>query len=153
MKKIFLPIFLIFVLNSCTSYRALKHFNKDISYTQAVLYSKKADIVYKDVVKTIFYATFMNKVHEKYDDKYYNFVIGINSEEETLSDYALSLNNISYEKIKDIDQDSEIYKSISLKNAWAKYYYVSFKKDKDITSILVELRDSNYKKASISFRN
>ena len=95
----------------------------------------------------------MNKVHEQYDDKYYNFVIGIYAEEKILSDYALSLNSISYEKIENVNQDSEIYENISLKNAWAKYYYVSFKKDKDVTSLLLELRDSNYKKASISFLN
>lgn len=153
MKKILLPIFLIFLLNACTSYRALKHFNKDIAYTQAVMYSKKADIIYNDEVKTIFYATFMNKADEKYDDNYYNFVIGIYSQEESLTDYALSLNSISYEKIQEVTKDSKIYENISLKNAWAKYYYVSFKKDKNNTAILLELRDQNYKKASISFIN
>jgi len=153
MKKILLPIFLIFLLNACTSYRALKHFNKDIAYTQAVMYSKKADIVYNDEVKTIFYATFLNKADEKYDDNYYNFVIGIYSQEDKLSDYALTLNNISYDKIKEVNKDSKLYENISLKNAWAKYYYVSFKKNKSTASILLELRDENYKKASISFLN
>jgi len=153
MKKLLLAFCLIILLNGCSSYKALKHFEKNDAFTQASMYSKKADILVNNDVQTIFYASYMNKIDEGFNDKYHNFVIGIYSLKEDISDFSLSLNKNSYDKIKMLEQNSPEYQMVSLKNAWAKYYYISFKKTEHVSKLNLILRNVNYKEGVISFLN
>ena len=151
MKKISLFFVLILLGSGCTSYRALKHFNKSESYSQSVKYSKKVDILENNEIKTIFYITFMNKVLKDYNDKNYNFVISIYSEEESMKDYVISLNSKTYTKFIELNNDDKIFEHVSLKNKWAKKFYFSFEKIKDAKNLKIEFFSNKVLKQSISF--
>ena len=150
MIKILQSLIFLILLSGCSSYKALKHFNKSDSYTKAVQYSKKADLIVNNDVKTIFYATYLNKVLDNYDNDSYNFVIGFYSQDEKLEDYELNLNTKEYTKIQEIEKTNDLYNILSVKNAWAKYYIVSFPKN-DADELNLRLFSKEYGFVSISF--
>lgn len=152
MTKILQSLIFLVLLSGCSSYKALKHFNKSDSYTKAVQQSKKADLIVDNDVVTIFYATYLNKVLDRFDNNSYNFVIGFYSQNETLDDYELSLNTNKYTKIQKIQKSNDLYSLLSVKNAWAKYYIVSFDKT-DADTLNLRLFSTKYGFTSISFRD
>ncbi|NQY22015.1 MAG: hypothetical protein HRT40_12050 [Campylobacteraceae bacterium] len=151
MKRLCLFFVLILLGSGCTSYRALKHFNKSEAYSQAVKYSKKIDILEKNEIKTMFYVTFMNKVLEEYNDKNYNFVIAIYSENESIFDYKITLNSNNYISLVEMNNNDKIFDNISLKNKWAKKYYISFKKENDIKKLKFNFLYQKVLNKSVSF--
>ena len=164
--SIILFTYLLFI-TGCSSYSITKYFNKDEFFLNSLQYTKKADIVENNEVISIFTATYLNKVDDKYDDKYENFIVSVyvaNNKKAgtpniTLDKQSYSKeeeeNNISYKenyiKMEEIRKGSKIIESIPLKNPWAKYYLIKFEKNKNIESPVLTYSLNEKQKVEISF--
>lgn len=164
--SIILFTYLLFI-TGCSSYSITKYFNKDEFFLNSLQYTKKADIVENNEVISIFTATYLNKVDDKYDDKYENFMVSVyvaNNKKAgtpiiTLDKQSYSKeeedDNISYKenytKMEEIKKGSKIIESIPLKNPWAKYYLIKFEKNKNIENPVLRYKFSEKQKAEISF--
>jgi hypothetical protein len=157
----------LILLNGCSSYSITKYFDKDKFFLNSLQYTKKADIVKNDEVVSIFTATYLNKVDDKYENTYENFIVSVyvanNKKAETpiitLDKQSYSKDEekekISYEEnyitLEEIKKDSKLIESIPLKNPWAKYYLIKFKKNKNIENPLLRYKLNQNQKAEISF--
>ncbi|MGB7403825.1 MAG: hypothetical protein WA916_14720 [Arcobacter sp.] len=164
--SIILFTYLLFI-TGCSSYSITKYFKKDEFFLNSLQYTKKADIVENNEVVSIFTATYLNKVDDKYDDKYENFIVSVyvaNNKKAgtpiiTLDKQSYSKeeeeDNISYKenyiKMEEIKKGSKIIESIPLKNPWAKYYLIKFEKNKNIENPVLTYKFSEKQKAEISF--
>ncbi|WP_428022916.1 hypothetical protein [Arcobacter sp.] len=164
--SIILISFLVF-LSGCSSYSITKYFDKNDFYLNSLQYTKKADIIKKDEVVAIFTATYLNKVENKYDNDYENFIVSVyvaNNKETTIPTITLDKKNYSnediekelnyetnYAKMEEIAKESKIIESIPLKNPWAKYYLIKFNKNEKIANFLLRYRLNESQKAEISF--
>ncbi|WP_298750746.1 hypothetical protein [uncultured Arcobacter sp.] len=164
--SIILFTFLLF-LSGCSSYSITKYFDKDDFYLNSLQYTKKTDIIKDEEVVALFTATYLNKVEEKYDDNYENFIVSVyvanNKKSETpnitIDKQSYTQEELedekNYEKnyveIKEIEKESKLIESIPLKNPWAKYYLIKFDKNNDLENFLLRYRLNQTLKAEISF--
>ena len=135
---------------ACSSYSITKYFDKDEFYLNSLQETKKSDILINNEVKAIFTATYLNKVDEKYDNEFVNFIVSI-YEVEKSNDFALELNGRKYTELTKIASDSELIKSIPLKNSWATYYFVKFEKSEEDKAISLKFKNQNNQEALLSF--
>ncbi|MCK5109904.1 MAG: hypothetical protein KAQ94_00165 [Arcobacteraceae bacterium] len=99
-------------------------------YEKGLQYTKVNFLIYENETKAIINATYLNSVNStKWDDEYQNFLIGIYISNGQEVDYTMTMNNKTYVKISQINDDNKEYEHIPLKNPWAKYYLVSFEND------------------------
>ncbi|PLY11407.1 MAG: hypothetical protein C0626_02220 [Arcobacter sp.] len=164
--SIILFTFLLF-LSGCSSYSITKYFDKDDFYLNSLQYTKKTDIIKDEEVVALFTATYLNKVEEKYDDNYENFIVSVyvanNKKSETpnitIDKQSYTQEELedekNYEKnyveIKELEKESKLIESIPLKNPWAKYYLIKFDKNNDLENFLLRYRLNQTLKAEISF--
>ena len=123
---IFFLVFFITIFTGCgDKISALNHFENNPKSALLIQYTKKRDIIYKNEQKAMFFGTYLNNTDKKYEkNKFYNFVIGlhiVNSDNHDLleNEYTVTLNNNKTENITKLDNNSDLVKNISLKNAWA----------------------------------
>ncbi len=131
---IIFSLFITLFFTACSSYSVTKYFEKDDFYNRALQYTKKADILKDNEISIMLNATYLNSLDSKYNNEYENFIIGVyhtNSKVKGLKnkDYILLLNNKEPEIINPIKIAGEL-NNLPLKNYWAKYYLISFKKEK-----------------------
>lgn len=148
------------VFTACTSYSITKDFDRDAFYNQAIQYTKKTDIISKLEPKYIMTATYLNAVDKKYKNDYENFIIGIYevASKKTLNLKTLNL-TLNEEEPVDISpiKSKNLLKSLPLKNNWANYYLVTFKRHtnslfkKTEDNLNLTLQDPKYGSASVSF--
>ena len=137
MKKtfVFLTLILSLFITGCSSYSITKYFDKDEYYNNSLQYTRKADILDNNDVKAIINATYLNSVDNKFNNDYENFIIGVfivdDTKEEGLKNplYTLLLNEKTPISIKELKKEDKL-NGVPLRNHWAKYYFVSFDKEK-----------------------
>lgn len=137
---------------------ALNYFQEDPLSANAIQYTKKRDLNYQNETKAILFTTYLNKIDKKYQtDKLNSFIVGIHLVNEDNHDlikngYKLFLNNKKYTNIIKLDNDSNLVKSIPLKNSWADYYLVHFKKEKNVKSLNFKLTHSTFGQILLDFQ-
>lgn len=151
-------LFFITIFTGCgDKISALNHFEDSPKSASLIQYTKKRDILYKNEQKALFFGTYLNNVYEEYEEnELYNFVIGlhiVNSDDHNLIEnkYQVTLNNKETENITKLDNDSDLVKNISLKNAWANYYLVQFKKEKKTSKLNLKLTHPTFGQAQLTF--
>lgn len=156
-KSSFFILVLILSLTSCSEKNSvLKNF-KNYENPKAIQFTKKRDVLLNGVLKGSFFVTYLNKIDSSFEDENYeNFLVGVflNSEEDKnfiSENYSLLLENNRFEKITEIPNDSNIVKSISLKNSWAKYYLIKYKAvEKNRLNLTIE--NPKFENVNLSFR-
>lgn len=151
-------LFLILFTGCGPKANALNYFQKDKLSANAIQYTKKRDLNYKNETKVMLFATYLNKIDKKYKtDKINSFIIGIhivnkNNHDLTQNGYELSLNNKKPTSIIKLEDTSDLVKSIPLKNSWANYYLVHFNKEKNVNLLTLKLNHSNFGQVSLDFQ-
>lgn len=148
--------FLIILLSGCSSYKAMKHFNQDDLLTKAVQNSKKINLIHNNEVNAIINLTYLNAVDKEFDTNTQNFMIGlyiidVKYKNEFKKPYLITMNNNKALDIKKIEKNHKMYTNIPIKNKWAKYYIVSFKKEKKDINLEIDITYENSNKSSLSF--
>lgn len=160
MNKINLSFCILFLalFTGCSKKSSeLNYFEKDPLSANIMQYTKKTDLIYKNKVKAMLFATYLNNIDKKYESKEFNsFIIGIHlvnkdNHELDKNSYKLSLNNKKYTKIKSLENNSELVQSIPLKNNWAKYYLVNFKNEKEVKNLNLKLTHSTFGQIQLGF--
>ncbi|RLA72127.1 MAG: hypothetical protein DRG78_24265 [Epsilonproteobacteria bacterium] len=163
MKQLFTLtiIILTFILFSGCQNAMSVFKDTDSKYEIGLQHTKVKPIVYKNETKAIINATYLNSVDKsKWNNNDENFLIGIyisedNEIENTKfiknSRYKLSLNKKKYSNMKRISNDDKLYKHIPLKNPWARYYIISFKKDKEKKILNLEYINPIFGKVEMPF--
>ena len=139
MKKnlIFLVVTLSLFISGCTSYSITKYFDKDEFYNKAIQYTKKSDIVKNNNIVAMLNVTYLNSVSKDFQNGDQNFIIGIyivdDEKKQGLRhpEYTLLLNDKEPITIQELKDNDKIKNNVPLKNHWAKYYFVSFEKEKE----------------------
>lgn len=132
-STIFISVFLAFTLSSCSQKSSvLKNFESQEN-PKSIQFTKKRDFKFNNEIKSSFFITYLNKIDKSFESESFDsFLVGfyrINKEEHNLikNNYEVILNNKKPLEIAKIPTDSNIVKSISLKNNWANYYIIKFK--------------------------
>ena len=134
-----LPLFFLFLFLVGCSKTAMDMFSEDKMYQKGLEHTQVGDIVQSLETKAIVNATYLNMVESKWQNEMDNFLVGLyiaNSDNNKFienKNFILTLNGKSFEKIEELQISDAIYPHIPLKNPHAKYYMVSFKKDKSET--------------------
>lgn len=140
----FYSIFIVLLLlqfSGCTPSTSLEYFSNNPKNAYAIQYTKKRDIVYKNEVKAMIFATYLNKISPEYKtDDFYSFLIGIhyeNGENRDLVEnkFFLTLNDEEPENLMKLKKDSKLLENITLKNQWAEYYLVDYKSEEDLKNL------------------
>ncbi|WP_320034006.1 hypothetical protein [Halarcobacter sp.] len=137
-----LPVFLLIILSGCSEKTSLEYFTENPENALSVQYTKKRDILHKNEVKAMIFATYLNKISAKYkSEKLNSFIIGIHYADVDNNDlienrFLLTLNEKRPLSLVKLKKDSEFLEYISLKNRWASYYLVHFKNIEDKTKKL-----------------
>ncbi|MCI0500141.1 MAG: hypothetical protein L0Y61_00135 [Epsilonproteobacteria bacterium] len=160
-KKSVLAVTLLFMVG-CSSKSALTILDGDVLYERGLEYSRVGDVINSFETKAILNATYLNSTDSsKYDDKFHNFLVGIyitedneNEENKFLNNkkYTLTLNGQDINKSEELQTTHELWEHIPLKNPYAKYYIVSFNKQKNVNPILLEYSNPNQGKVTLSFQ-
>lgn len=135
---------------------ALNYFQNEPDTANAIQYTKKRDFVQNNEIKALIFVTYMNKVNKKYElPNKSTFIVGLHRANESDHDllkngYKVLLNNEEPSTVKALDTDSDLIKSIPLKNNWASYYLMQFEK-KDIENKKLNLTVSHNKYSRVSF--
>lgn len=159
-KQILIGLTIVGLFSGCVQKNAFSVFGGDSSYQKGIDYTQVGDIVHSFETKAIINATYLNPVEPKvYNNKYQNFLIGIyisddneNREERYINNqaYSLTLNDKAYESIEELDKKSELYNHLPLKNSYAKYYVVKFKKTEELKLIL-QYKHTSFGKVDLNF--
>jgi len=139
MKKnlIFLVLILSLFISGCTSYSITKYFDKDEFYNKAIQYTRKSDITKENNIVAMMNVTYLNSVSKDFQNGDQNFIVGIyivdDEKEQGLKHptYTLLLNDKEPITIQELKDNDAIKNNVPLKNHWAKYYFVSFEKEKE----------------------
>ena len=154
---LFISATVLVLSTGCTSTTALNHFEKDPQSANAIQYTQKADLLYKNEIKSMIFATYLNKIDKKYEsNKINSFLIGVHlvnkeNNDAKSNDYTISLNGEEAKSITALDKNSKLVKSIPLKNAWANYYLMDFKND-DSESLKIKFTHSLYVQTQLTFQ-
>ena len=139
----------------------MKHFEKEEMYAKALQYTNKCDILYKNQVKVLFTAVYLNSVDPKYNDDYENFIVGayvVESNEYNEAFYEnesfeVLLNQTNLLSIEPLSSEHEMYGNIPLNNSWSNYYLVKFNRvEIPLTPIKVNLLTTKKKKEEEEIR-
>lgn len=146
-------LFFTIIFSGCSSYSSTKYFGKDDFYLKALQETKKADIVVNNEVNSIFTATYLNRVDKKYDNEFKNFIISLYSTTNNKIENPIFILNdeINYINIEKIEKDSELIKSIPLKNSWSNYYFVKFKVENSIKKLKLTFKNPEDLEAHLDF--
>ena len=136
--------------SACSSYSITKYFDKDEFYLKSLQETKKSDILINNEVKAIFTATYLNRVDKKFDDNSLNFIVSIYEVEKSES-FEIELNERKYKELTKIPNDSELIKSIPLKNSWATYYFVKFDKNEEDKSLSLKFKNQYNQETLLNF--
>ncbi len=157
---IIFSLFITLFFNACSSYSVTKYFEKDDFYNSALQYTKKTDIVENKNVIAMLNATYLNSVDKKYNNKYENFIVGIyetNNDNLTKNKTLnVTLNDKPAVVVNTLEAQDKL-NNIPLKNHWAKYYLISFEKEKreilekNINNLVLNYTSSTGKVASLTF--
>jgi hypothetical protein len=133
-------------LSGCSNQSTFGLFQNDTLYEKGLDYSRVGHIINSFETKAIINATYLNSTDvNKYDDEFHNFLVGIyiteDNEKETQkylenTKYVLTLNDKGMDKREDLNSTNYFWEHIPLKNPYAKYYIVSFKKIENYTPFL-----------------
>lgn len=154
MLKILLLSLLSTFFVACSSTTALEYFKKDELEARVIQYSKKADIVYNNEQKVLFWATYLNNIKNK-EYKNDTFIISVyftDSQNHDLkeNDYLLSLNNNKPISIKEIHKNDKEYNKLIVAK-WGKHYLVEFKELNRVYNLKLKLEKPNYAKTQLDF--
>ncbi len=159
MKKFYLFFFIIFFVACNKTTTALNHFDNNIKEANAIQYTKKADLIDKNGINALFFATYLNKIDKVYSsDKLNSFIIGfhrVNKYEHEIfqNAYILTLNDNKPISMQEIDVNkNDFSKFISLKNPWAKYYLVDFENEKNSKNLTLKLSHSLFGSIQLDFQ-
>lgn len=123
-KILILPLAIFF---SACSQSALSVFDQDSGYAQHMQYTKVIKSLQEEEVHGVFNITYLNSAEpSKWDNGKENFLIGSYIFEQDPKSYTLTMNQKAPIEIVPLNQDDVLYKTIALKNHWAKYVFVSF---------------------------
>lgn len=157
----YLIIFLLFfitIFSGCgQKSSALNHFENDPKSANLIQHTKKRDISYKNELKAMFFATYLNRSYERYkNDKKNSFIVGlhlINQDNHDLikNKYKLFINNKEIKNFTKIDTDSELVKNIPLKNSWANYYLIETKNEKKVYKLNLKLIHPVFGQTQLNF--
>ncbi|WP_419769653.1 MAG: hypothetical protein ACNI3C_09995 [Candidatus Marinarcus sp.] len=161
-KYFFAPLILSsFLFVGCTPPMAMTHFEKNKLYSNALQYTKKADILFQNEVKVMMNVTYLNSVDSMWDNEYENFIVGVyvvedenHKTEDFLSQEAfkLTLNGREYISKEFLDKNHKMLNNIPLFNSWAKYYVIKFEKNSEDTTLVLTLENTTFGRGSVSFR-
>lgn len=159
MKKYYLSlsVSILILFTACTTKSALNHFEKDPNSANAIQYTKKADLIYKNEINSMIFVTYLNNINKEYkSSKVSSFIVGIhlvNKDEHDFikNDYSISLNNKKPLNINSIDKKSELVSFIPLKNNWANYYLIQFEDDGS-QNMNISLSNPIFGKTQVSFQ-
>lgn len=154
MNKVLITVGLFFtiIFSGCSSYSITKYFNKDDFFLKALQETKKSDILKNNEVKVIFTATYLNRVSKEYENNFENFIISVYETEEKNTKLNVSLNETVASEITSIKKESNLLKSLPLKNTWAKYYLVKFNKIEDSENLNLKYFSQDNEEVSLSFQ-
>ncbi len=158
MKKFYLFVFIFIFVGCGKTTTVLNNFPHTIEQARAIEFTKKSNILYENRVNTMFFASYLNKIDEKYvSNTLDSFIIGffrVNQENHEISKngYTLTLNGLKPSYILELDPKSDLVKAISLKNPWAKYYLVKFDSKSEIKKLKLKLSHSLFGMTEIDFK-
>lgn len=154
----FFSLSFAFLFTACSEKSsALKHFENNPKSAYLIQHTKKRDISYKNELKAMFFATYLNRSYKEYkNDKQNSFVIGlhlVNKHNHDLLEngYKLFINNVEVKEFKKLKKDSKLVKDIPLKNAWANYYLVNSKNNKKVYKLNLKLTHPTFGQLQLSF--
>lgn len=157
----YLIIFLLFfvtLFSGCQQKStALNHFENDPKSAFLIQHTKKRDISYKNELKAMFFATYLNRSYKTYENNKKNsFVIGlhlVNKDKHDLIEngYKLFTNNKEIKNFTKIDSSSDLVKDIPLKNSWANYYLVETENQKRVYKLNLKLIHPVFGQAQLNF--
>lgn len=161
-KKTAVLTCLMLVFSGCAGKSALNIFESDMLYEKGLEYTIVGDIINSFETKALISATYLNSVdHTKYNDDFHNFLIGIYITEDNKEEkdrflnnkrYILTLNGNSIEKLEELQTTNYLWEHIPIKNPYAKYYIVSFKKEKNQNSLNLKYENINLGKVILHFQ-
>lgn len=161
MNKIYLlsSLLLIVGFSGCgPKTSAYNYFQKDPISANSIQYTKKRDLNYQNETKAMFFSTYLNNINEKYrSDKLNSFVVGVhlvnndNNHELEKNGYEITLNDKKANNIVKLDTNSNLVKSIPLKNSWANYYLVHFTNEEDIKELALKFSHSKFGQVSVEY--
>lgn len=159
-KSFFFASFLL--LGGCAHHEVFSVLKSDTLYEKGLDYTKTAHIVNSFETKAILNATYLNSVDgEKYDDLYHNFLVGVyitedneKEEEKYLENekYSLTLNGKIIDKKEKLENKHPLFEHIPLKNPYAKYYIISFLKEKNQYNLSLEYQHPTLGKVILDFQ-
>lgn len=160
-KNWFILICLL-VFNGCANKSALSIFESDKLYEKSLQNTIVGDIVNSFETKALINATYLNSTDSSlYDDDYNNFLIGIYITEDNKDEkysflnnsrYVLTLNNKSIDKSEELKTTNYLWEHIPIKNPYAKYYIISFKKEKGEKSLNLKYENINLGMVTLHFQ-
>jgi len=152
----FISVSLLF-FSACSSKSALNYFKSDPQSAMAIQYTKKSDLIYKNDINAVIFSTYLNKINSKYENgKLDSFIIGThlvnkNNHDFIANGYKIFLNDKLFKSIKGLDKQSDLVKSIPLKNNWANYYIIHFNRDKN-RELILKLIHPIYGQTQVKFQ-
>ncbi len=158
MKKFYLFVFIFIFVGCNKTTTVLNNFSHTVEQAKAIEFTKKSNILYENRVNTMFFASYLNKIDEKYvSDNLDSFIIGffrVNKENHEISKngYILTLNGLKPSSMLELDSKSDLIKAISLRNPWAKYYLVKFDSKSEIRKLKLKLSHPLFGKTEIDFK-
>ena len=155
-KTLFLPI-LSTIFIGCSSSNELKHFSKEEVQVKSMQYTKKADVIIKEEVKVLLWATYLNNINVKeFKTNLDSFIMStyfVNSKSQDIkvNGYSFTLNSKEPISIEEISTKNLLYKDTLLENTWGKYYLVRFKNIEEEDTLVLKLSNSNANLAELTF--
>jgi len=157
--KIFIPLFIILLLSSCSHKNAFSEFNMDQNQELSITSLKRIKITNNNKIVGAFNAIYLNKVYpDIYNGNEYFFVYVYLKQQQNLSNpntinndkLRVLLNNNDPIKLKKLKSKNRFSKLSSSKNKWNQYYLVSFEQQgKNLT---LKLESDLFSSVSLSYQ-
>jgi hypothetical protein len=155
LKNIFFTTLFLFIFTGCAD-SIESVFNGKV-YKKGVEDTNIKYITHKNETVALINATYLNNLNpEQYDDNYHNFLVGLfvaNNEKIDLNNerFTVTINEKIFDKVKQIEKTSAVYKKIPILNPHAKYFLISFTKEEDISKVTLDYKYATYNKVSLPF--